>query len=204
MSHRKNVKKSTWLSRLENTHPFVMMLYVSMLGIGGVFFFLVLSFATSQISFKLSAYPKAFLVSTPLLLACSWALERAKHFFALEDLKSLFKMLLISTLFALAFMVSQFLGWGELQLYGIGFRGLAAGSYLYLISGLHLLHVLAGFIFLVYFLIQTRRRYNDSVKILIAITNPFEKTKLDLLALYWHFMDFLWIVLALFFLYFFI
>ncbi len=203
-STQKSNRKPGWLSRLEKTHPFVMLLYVAMVGIGGVFFFLLLSFGASQSNFKLIHYPKAFLVSTPLLLAGSWALERAKHFFALEDFQALFRMLLTAFVFGIGFMVSQFLGWSELQLYGIAFKGLPAGSYLYLISGLHLAHFLAGILFLGYYLFQVKKRKRDSVKVLIAITNPFERTKIRLLALYWHFMDFLWIVLALFFLYFFL
>jgi len=74
-----------------------------------------------------------------------------------------------------------------------------AGAYLYVISGLHLLHLLVGVFVLAWFALSALNKNNDPVKLLIFESDPFSKMKVELLATYWHFVDGLWIYIYLFF-----
>ena len=67
-----------------------------------------------------------------------------------------------------------------------------SGSFIYVISGVHLLHMLGGVIALVivFFVVNFRRR-----------TKIYSSNGLEILGTYWHFVDVLWIYLFLFFIY---
>jgi cytochrome c oxidase subunit 3 len=66
-----------------------------------------------------------------------------------------------------------------------------AGSFLYVIPGLHMFHVLFGLLSLAF----TRYKAGKG-----AYTQS-EHLGVDLTATYWHFMDFLWVYLFFFLLY---
>jgi cytochrome c oxidase subunit 3 len=98
-------------------------------------------------------------------------------------------------------LVFQAFGWMEFFSLGFGFPTVnVASSYVYVISGIHFAHVIGALIGLTYILIQQFRSLGDPVKELIFFTNPFEKTKLDLIATYWHFTDIVWLILFVYFL----
>ena len=68
--------------------------------------------------------------------------------------------------------------------------GNPAESFLFVIAGLHLLHILGGVIALI---IVFFRAFRKNVKI-------YNSTGLEIVAGYWHFVDVLWIYLFVFFL----
>jgi len=73
-------------------------------------------------------------------------------------------------------------------------------AYLYLISAIHLAHVIAGIPFLGYFIYNAIKKMVSPVSVLVYFSDEDKKRGLDLLTLYWHFLDGLWIYLVLFFL----
>jgi len=158
-------------------------------------------FSAPDWSWKQFSFPKLFLVSTLMIVASSWTLHKAVQAFNNDDEKSLKKMLTFTVILALGFVVTQFLGWGELRSEGIFVAGKPDGSYLYLISGLHALHVIGGIIPLGYYYFTTLKKLKDPVKSLLFITDENYKRKFDLLERYWHFVDILWIYLLFFFLF---
>jgi len=84
---------------------------------------------------------------------------------------------------------------------GFGFPTVnVASSYVYVISGLHFAHMIGGISALGLMIYQHSKVLGDPVKELIFFTNPFEKTKIDLVATYWHFTDVVWLVLFVYFL----
>jgi cytochrome c oxidase subunit 3 len=103
-------------------------------------------------------------------------------------------------LLALLFIGAQMLGWKEMFNKGIYFDGEANGSYLILLSGLHLLHFFGGMIFFLVVYFRAFHAYRDAVHNLVYITDPYEKMMLDLLSYYWHAMSAIWIGLFLIFL----
>jgi cytochrome c oxidase subunit 3 len=99
-------------------------------------------------------------------------------------------MITVTAVLGVVFIALQILGFEKIWKSGITFNGSGAGQFLYVIAGLHALHVLGGVIaLLVMFLkaFNTRTRNYDSVPIEVAST-------------YWHFVDVLWIYLFIFFL----
>ena len=99
--------------------------------------------------------------------------------------------LLVTFILGLVFTYLQYSGWRELYSKNIVFGGKssnASGSFLYLITFLHLLHLLAGIISVLVTLKNAiKGKYNDQ-----------NTLGLELCSIYWHFLDILWVYLFLF------
>jgi cytochrome c oxidase subunit 3 len=72
-------------------------------------------------------------------------------------------------------------------------------GFLYVISFVHLAHVLAGLPFLFNFYRAAQKNMVDPVTVLVYFSDPGKRLSLRLLTVYWHFLDGLWIYLVLFF-----
>lgn len=191
--------------RLEKQHPFLIMLYLAMTGSGVVFLFLLVGFTKSLEKFDLSSlvFPKFFFVSTILILVSSYFAQKAWIDFHIDEAKSLSKNLFYLIIIGAAFSICQILGWQSLMSQGIKFSGRAAGSYMYILTGLHILHLLAGLIFAIVQFNYYKKASEDAVQALIIFSNKYEKMKMRLLKDYWHFLDGLWIIIFLYLLFFF-
>lgn len=191
-------------SLIEKIHPHKMLLYLAIFGSSLIFLFIVIGYTISQpnaedfIRFK---FPKAFVVSLVLLLLSSFSISKALPAFLRDDMKTLKWYLGLTLFLGIAFAMSQYFGWYELKRSGIYFSGKAAGSYLYVISGLHILHLAGGLVFLTFIYTKVSRIIRDPVKTLIMVTNPYEKIRMEMLATYWHFIDIVWVILFFYFLF---
>jgi cytochrome c oxidase subunit III len=96
--------------------------------------------------------------------------------------------MIITCLLAAAFIVGQFRAWGELVDAGVFFVGNPAGSFLYVFTGLHLLHLVSGIFYLLYILVQSLRQKVNSKNML----------NMEMCSTYWHFLGGLWIYLFIF------
>src|SRR6185312_14425740 len=134
--------------------------------------------------------PFIFWISTILII-----LSSATMIFGLRAFKSRmmprYRMLITTTLLlGICFGVCQFIGFNQLYANNIKLSGNPSGSFLFIIVGLHVLHVLGGIIAL---LIVFFRAFRTRVKV-------YNATGLEVVATYWHFVDALWIYLFVFFL----
>ncbi len=161
--------------------------------------------------------PSTFAISTLLIVISSismqWALSSIK-----KGNNANFKKALLITLFlGIGFAVSQYVAWTELYQKGIVFTGTVsdiktnfnyipsgketveqaadvgnvAGSFLYVITGLHVLHLIAGIFSLIFvFSRATRNKYSAE-----------NYNGVSICAIYWHFLDGLWVYLFFFLLY---
>ncbi|MEM6846432.1 MAG: cytochrome c oxidase subunit 3 [Bacteroidota bacterium] len=206
-NYHKNTEKAerdSAISRLEKLHPHKTLLYLAIFGSSLVFLFMIVSYTMSQqdadifINFK---FPKAFVVSLVLLLFSSYTMTRVIPAFVKDDLITVKNSLGITLLLGVAFTISQYVGWAELYRSGIYLSGKAAGAYLYVISGLHVVHLAGGLVVLTIMYTQLSAISRDPVKKLIMVTNPYQKIKLEMLAIYWHFIDALWLILFFYFLF---
>ena len=77
---------------------------------------------------------------------------------------------------------------GELWAQHVTFTGSGAGQFLYVIFGLHALHVIGGVIVLLVMFI----------KAFLGKTKLYSSVPVEVAATYWHFVDFLWIYLLVF------
>lgn len=202
----KNTKKETQrtvIGRLEKLHPHKTLLYLTIFASCLLFGFLIVAYAVktdteTYIDFK---FPKAFIVSLVLLLFSSYSISKALGAFREDDMKALKHSLGATLLLGLAFTISQYVGWYELNQSNIYLSGEVSGSYLYVISGLHVLHLAIGLIFLTMTYTQISNIARDPVRRLIMVTNPYQRIKLEMLTTYWHFVDALWVILFFYFLF---
>lgn len=133
--------------------------------------------------------PVMFMLSTGVVVLSSvfmqWAYMAAKK----DELNQTKIGLGIAILLGTLFCIMQYWGWSQMVYNSIYF-GFAnpSGSFVYVITGLHLAHVIIGILYLVTILIQTFR-FKVHKKALrgIAMCNT-----------YWHFVGILWIYLYVF------
>ena len=185
-------------NKMEQMHPHQIMLYVALIGSSVLFLFLVVAFTASQPAssdFLKIEFPKYFVVSTVLMLLSSFSVSKIIPAYEKDELEEVKKWLGITFLLGTAFAASQFLGWRELQENQILFGGRRSGAYLYVITGLHVIHVLAILIYAVRLLLKCNKVSLDAVQSLIYCTNPYQKIRFKMLTDFWHFVDVLWLLL---------
>ena len=194
-------KKKSAVRLIEELHPYKTILYLSMMGSGILFFFLVLLYSLFESSslHSVEAVPKVFVFSTVLLMASGYSVSSILPAYKKEDLKRVKNLLLLTMLGGFAFSLLQFTGWYQLYEAGIFFNGKQGESYLFLISGIHIFHLLGGLFILGYLYRQYRICSADPVKALVVMTNPYERTKLEIAAGFWHFIDVVWVGLFFYF-----
>ncbi len=190
-------------SPLFQLHPHRMMLYFALGSITVLFFGLTAAYLFSEPNWHWSKFrfPKVFLISTVVLVGSSFTIHHSVKAYIADKSQRLQQLLFASFVLSLLFVGLQLWGWYSLYAQGIYLNGKPDGSYLYLISGLHAAHVLAGLLVLGYVYWKTRQQLRDPVSELLYYTNPSQKMKLEMIAIYWHFVDILWVYLLLFFLF---
>ncbi|HSF54208.1 MAG TPA: cytochrome c oxidase subunit 3, partial [Algoriphagus sp.] len=174
-----------------------------MLGSGLIFLFLVIAFlfsGSNQLAGSNHRMPVAFLISTFMLILSGYTATKMRLHFQEENISKLESSLRNTFMLGVIFTILQFAGWKELTDMGISFTGLPSGSFLYLLSGIHIFHLLGAMVFALILLFQLRKTQEDGIRKLILVTNPFEKMRIRLFTVYWHFMDVIWLVLFFLFL----
>jgi len=128
--------------------------------------------------------PEYFTFSTVIIVLSSVVL-----FFVKDQLRknnSAFQLVLSVLLLGLLFTFFQFKGWQQLIAQGVYLTGEgsnASGSFLYVLTLAHLVHLFGGLIALLYVTIQSKKK-------VFTIENSLA---IDLTSLYWHFLALLWL-----------
>ncbi|WP_291127796.1 cytochrome c oxidase subunit 3 [Flavobacterium sp. UBA7682] len=139
--------------------------------------------------------PTSFYFSTLAIILCSVTFHLAKKAIQKDDRKATTSFLLLTLGFGITFVFLQFNGFEQLIKQGYYFTGPEsniATTFLYVIAVVHLAHLAGGIISLLIIIYNHfKQKYNSS-----------QTLGIELGAMYWHFLDFLWICLF-FFLYFF-
>ena len=182
-------------------HPHHVLLVLLLMGLSALFLALTASFLYTRVQAGLPPVrlPAVFLFNTLLLIASGGALAWARRAYLADHTNHYQRALGAAILLSVCFLLMQVIGWRQLLSQNIHFLSDNSASYLYLISGLHFVHVIAGLPFLGIFLQTARKRMVDPVSVLVYFSDPEKRLKLRLLTLYWHFLDGLWIYLVLFF-----
>ncbi|WP_017731002.1 cytochrome c oxidase subunit 3 [Nafulsella turpanensis] len=209
-SHNRKITDTgriTTFEKIEKLHPHKMLLFLAIFGSSLIFLFMLIAFtATYQESgTEMPGFhmPEAFIFSTIVLIFSSFFVNQFLRAFKNEEFKKLRNLIGITAMLGFIFTLSQYWGWHQLEQSGYSLTGYSSGAYLYIISGLHILHLVGGIFFMTHHFIKVSRVANDSVKGLIMVTNPYQKIKLSILVTYWHFIDVLWVGMFLYFLFFF-
>lgn len=137
------------------------------------------------VSFEL---PVAFWYSTAAIVLSSITLYMASRAFN-ERAMGKYRRLIAATLaLGVLFMALQFIGFRDLWNQGLTLTASVSYSFLYVIVGLHALHLLGGIAALV---VMSLRAF--SMK-----TRSYSNVPVQLINTYWHFVDILWIYLLVF------
>lgn len=138
--------------------------------------------------------PQFFYFSTAIILISSITMNIALVAAKKNNSKQIKLMLGATLLLGLIFIRFQFSGWSELYAQKVVFAGKdsnASGSFMYVLTGLHLAHLFGGIIYLVVLFINSLKEKYNAGNLL----------SVQLCAIYWHFLDLLWIYLFLFLLF---
>ncbi len=139
--------------------------------------------------------PSAFVFSTIAMLCSSGTFIMAKRAIERNDRSSTSLFLVATLVLGIIFVVFQFKGFGQVVESGYYLTGTDSNvttSFLYIIVLVHLAHLFGGFISL---LIAIYNHYKQKY-------NSAQTLGIELSAMYWHFMDILWICLFVFFYFF--
>jgi len=187
----KDLEKELTVGRKKSAKP---MLWVSMISMVMFFAGLTSAYVISMkrddwVTFEL---PNAFYISTLLIILSSISIGMSQRFIKKDKRELSIVLLLITFALGIAFVWQQYAGFEDLRNAGLFFTGptsTVSTSFIIGISLMHAFHVFAGIIVL-----------------LVVIYNHFNHkyTSDDLLgfelgAIFWHFVDVLWIYLFFFF-----
>jgi cytochrome c oxidase subunit 3 len=163
----------------------------------GLFVFMVV--VTSLFSLFISAYlmrmnlgdwrplpdPDLLWLNTGVLVLSSIALQWARVAAREGRSDSVRNALLAGGFFAFAFMGGQLLAWQHLIEAGYFAQSNPANGFFYLITGLHVLHLLGGLVVWV----------KTTVKLLRGVDVARLRLSIELCAVYWHFLLVVWVML---------
>ena len=134
--------------------------------------------------------PSLFWYSTAVILVSSITIQAALRSFKHRSMAAFRMLFSVTLVLGLVFVILQYKGFMWLWERGVHFEGSSgAGQFLYVIFGLHALHVIGGLVALVVLLLQ---QY-------LGRTRAYSAVPIELMCTYWHFVDVLWIYLFVFF-----
>ena len=174
-------------SRILRMNPNIFLVWVFMISISMIFVSLVSAYIVKK------GEPGGFNVELPsmfyyssFVVVLSSVFKQLAYYSAKKDnFKSLKTYLLLSFMGGLSFLFIQYLGWVNLVDGGVYFVGHPDGSFIYILSGVHAIHLISGLIFI--FVV-----YVFSIKIKIHSKNL---NLIEMSTTYWHFLTFLWVYL---------
>ena len=139
--------------------------------------------------------PSEFFFSTFIILLSSFTLFIAKNKLVnRKSTNSIFSWVLITFTLGIVFIIFQFIGFNNIIDQGYYFAGAQSAiktSFIYVLSFLHIVHLVAGLIVLIVLMVNTKKEkyVNDNLGFNLGSN-------------FWHFLDFLWVYLFCFFYFF--
>jgi cytochrome c oxidase subunit III len=173
-------------------HPQKLMMWIGMASMFMVFAGLTSAFILQRGSARWVniTLPWAFWVSTVCILASSYTMHKSVKLFRAREMPNYKKYITATLILGALFVCMQLFGFYQLYTNGIKLDGPNSAGFLYIISGLHGVHVLAAIIALVIvYIVAFRKR-----------TKVYSSVSHEIMATFWHYVDVLWIYLFIFFL----
>jgi cytochrome c oxidase subunit 3 len=132
--------------------------------------------------------PEIFWITSGIVVLSSICVQVAYFAAKKDNFLGLRIWMVLTVLLGIAFLVGQWYSWVALVDREVFFVGNPAGSFLYVFTGLHAVHLISGVIFLIIVLISSFR-----YKVHSQAMNT-----LEMATTYWHFLGGLWLYLFLF------
>jgi len=129
--------------------------------------------------------PHILWLNTAILLASSFSLARARNRFLQRDVDEFRHWWRLTAILGGFFVVGQLIAWRQLASSGIYLATNPAGSFFYTLTAAHALHISVGLFALLLVVFRKPGRIPSQIAV-------------DMIGLYWHFMDTVWIFLFIF------
>jgi cytochrome c oxidase subunit 3 len=171
--------------------PATILLTLLLMGISTLFAGLCGAYLYTVISSGIQAPfpPVLFLVNIIVLIGATYFLRKSSHAYQSRDDRTMRNGLRVSLSMTIAFIILQVFGWLDF-FRDIPMTATQTRSFLFVLSALHLLHVLAGIPLLTWFFWKVRMRIDD-----ILFPHQHYAGFIRGLVRYWNFLDILWILL---------
>jgi cytochrome c oxidase subunit 3 len=130
--------------------------------------------------------PRVVWANTAVLVLSSITLERARKYLKDRDARGFGRWWGVTTALGLLFLAGQVVAWSQLATAGVFLASNPSSSFFYLLTGLHGVHLLGGVMALVY---VSLRGWHFA-----RVARPVAP---EVVSIYWHFMDLLWVFLVL-------
>ena len=173
-------------------HPHKFVMWVAIASILMMFAGLTSAYIvkSNQANWQDVTMPKIFWASTAVILISSVTMQVALRSFKQREMQQYRLLLGLTFVLGIAFVILQILGFMQLWDQQVTFKGSGAGQFLYVVFGLHAVHVAGGVIALMIMF----------VKAFLGRTKLYSAIPVEVMKTYWHFVDILWIYLFIFFL----
>ncbi len=132
--------------------------------------------------------PLIFWYSTAVIIISSITIMLSRKAFINREMQSYKGWLAVTLVLGITFVFMQYLGFKQLWHDGITLTRNVSFSFLYILVGLHAVHVTGGVIALVVLLIKSISRR----------IKTYSTISIDLMNTYWQFVDLLWVYLLIF------
>ena len=133
--------------------------------------------------------PPILWLNTAVLLVSSIVLDRSRHALKAGDRTRFNLWWTAATALGILFLLGQAFAWRELRDAGIYVASNPSSSFFYVLTASHAFHLLGGVAALVYVDVQAWR----------LRLGPAKRTAIDVTAVFWHFLDGLWVYLMVLF-----
>ena len=142
--------------------------------------------------------PSVFITSTIIIVVSSIFMHAAYLTFKTGRISLYRGFIIMAFICGASFLTLQIQGWSQLFNSGVDLGSNVSNSFVYVITGMHFIHVLGGVIALLVFSILAFTRHK--------IANGSEGNKptknsivgVEVMMTYWHFVDILWVYLYFF------
>lgn len=178
------------IEQKKRIHPHKFTLWVALASIVMMFagFTSAYIIKRNQVNWVPFDLPNVFWYSTLVIVLSSVTLWLAQNAFKKREMLNYRRLVVITTVLGVVFIVLQLIGFNELWQNGMTLTANVSFSFLYIIIGLHGLHVLGGIIAL---LIMFAKAFSAKVR-------SYDIVPVEVVSTYWHFVDFLWLYLLIF------
>jgi cytochrome c oxidase subunit 3 len=132
--------------------------------------------------------PNLFYTTSFVIVLSSISMQLAYWAAKKDNLERVKLFMTITSILGVAFCVGQVLAWGDLVKNSVYLVGNPSGSFLYILTGLHAVHLISAIVFVLIVLIATFRNKVHSRNL----------AQIEMCATYWHFLGGLWLYLFVF------
>jgi cytochrome c oxidase subunit 3 len=133
--------------------------------------------------------PPILFVNTAVLIASSIFLDQSRRALKAHDRTKFNIWWSVATALGITFLLGQAYAWRLLKDAGVYVATNPSSSFFYVLTASHAFHLLGGVIALVYVDVQALRLQ----------LGPAKRTAIDVTAIFWHFLDGLWVYLMVLF-----